>query len=148
VDRDDGPALFERGQVDEIGETVGGVALPFTLPVILSTANYESVAIAGRVKTRRLRWGGFVREVRNGSARLTVRNDDAGTLTLRVLTPDATTWEGNRDFDASGKSDINRTKQCGKPGLEAEIEIVTTAGRPTINALQVETTAAGRVQED
>jgi hypothetical protein len=73
---------------------------------------------------------------------------DAGTVTTRVNTPGTAPWEDSRDFDGTGEPDIPVRKRCGKRGLEAELEVLTTAGRPTVRELQVETVPSGRVKEE
>lgn len=147
VDRELGPALYEQGDADEIGTIEGGVTLPFTLPVTLSAANFATVQIPGRLTGRENSFGQFAREVRAGRARLTLSDGDAGTLTLRVETPDAIVWEKTRDFSYEGNSDRYARKRCGKRGLNARVEITTTAGRPTVRSLEIESTAVGRVEE-
>jgi hypothetical protein len=92
IDRDAGPALYEQGEADEISSVLGGVDLPFDLPVELSTANFGTAPIAGRLTGRQNSFGQFAREIRYGRARLTLKTGDAGTLTLTVETPDADVW--------------------------------------------------------
>ena len=148
IDRDSGPALYEEGDVDELGETTGGALLSFTLPQLLTEANYQATPIPGRLRSRTYRWGAFARHVRAGEARLTVAPGDAGTMTLTVRTPDRDEYEASRTFDGNGDNDTAARKRCGRRGLEAEIEINTTAGRPLVRTLSVEMTAAGRVAEE
>lgn len=148
IDRVNGPALYEEGDVDETSDAVGGLRLAFTLPAQLSAANYASVPIPGLLKSRTLRWGPNARHVKAGESRLTVQPGDAGTFTVRVNTPDSDPWESERAFDGTGKADTAARKRCGKRGLEAELEILTTAGRPLVRTLQVETTVTGRVKEE
>lgn len=148
IDRVSGPALYEEGDVDELGSTTGGALLSFTLPQLLTAANYQATPIPGRLRSRTFRWGGFARHVRAGEARLTVAPGDAGTLALTVRTPDLATYEATRTFDGNGQADTAARKRCGRRGLEAELEINTTAGRPLVRTLTVEMTAAGRVAEE
>jgi len=147
VDKQSGPALYEEGDVDEFGEGSGYITLPFTLPVSFSAANFEAAPIIGRLKSRSLRWGAFPRHVRAGEVRLATAAGDAGTINYTVRTPDRGTWTATRTFDDSNV-DTSARKRCGKRGLEAEIEIVTSAGRPTVRTMAVEITASGKVAEE
>lgn len=147
VDREAGPALYEQGEGDEISSVLGGVDLPFDLPVELSAANFGTAPVAGRLKGRTNTFDQFAREIRYGRSRLALRQGDAGTLTLTVETPDADVWTKSRDFAFNGKPDHYARKRCGKRGLNATVEITTTAGRPTVRTLEVETTPVGRVKE-
>jgi hypothetical protein len=147
IDRDAGPALYEQGDADEISSVLGGVDLPFDLPVELSAANFGTAPIAGRLKGRANTFGQFAREIRYARARLSLRTGDAGALTLTVETPDTDVWTKSRDFGFAGRADHYARKRCGKRGLNATVEITTTAGRPIVRSLEVETTPVGRVEE-
>lgn len=147
IDKNLGPAIYEEGDVDEVGRGTGGLRLQFRLTARLSIANFESVPIAGRIKSRTLRWGAFARHVRAGEARLTLEDGDAGTLTVSVRSPDRTEWISTRTFDDTNTDSAAR-KRCGKRGLEADLEVQSTSGRPVVRALQVEMTASGRVAEE
>lgn len=147
IDRDNGPAVYEEGSYEETTDTVGGLTLPFTLPAYLSEANFQSVPLAGRLVSRSFRWGPFPRHVRAVEARLKTGTGDAGSMTAIVRTPDRGQWESSRTWDDTN-ADTSARKRCGKRGLEAEIEIATTAGRPVVRSLGVEFTASGRVAEE
>jgi hypothetical protein len=147
VDRDNGPAVYEEGDFEETSDAVGGLALPFTLPAYLSAANFQSVPVAGRIKSRSFRWGAFPRHVRAVEARLKTRANDQGTLTALVRTPDRGNWETTRTWDDTNEDTAVR-KRCGKRGLEAEITVTSVAGRPIVRSLGVEITEAGRVAEE
>lgn len=147
VDKTYGPCLYEFGDVDETGTSTGGLTLGFTLPAILSTANFPSVPVAGRIKSRTLRWGAFPRQVKASEVRLRTADGDAGTITTRVRTPDRGEWTSTRTFDDTN-SDTSARKRCGKRGLEAEIEITTSSGRPIVRSLAVETVPHGAVAEE
>lgn len=147
IDRELGPALYEEGDADEVGTVQGGVTLPFTLPITLAAANFATKPIPGRLTGRENSFGQFAREIRAGRARLALSDGDAGSITLRVQTPDATAWEKSREFAFDGKSDRYARKRCGKRGLNARVEIVTTTGRPTVRSLEIESTPVGKVQE-
>ena len=148
VDADLGPCLYEQGDTDEIGDEIGGLALDFDLPAELSVGNFESAPIAGRLTSRTLRWGAFARHVRAGETRLTAGPDDAGTVTLTVQTPDSDDWTSTRSFDGTDRADIAVRQRSGARGLEAELDVITTSGRPTVRALEIEMTASGRVKEE
>ncbi len=79
---------------------------------------------------------------------MTVLPGDTGTVTLTVKTPGANVWTKAKEFDGTGYPDLPVRQRCGKRGLEAELEVVTTAGRPVVRSLHVETTAAGRVKDE
>lgn len=148
VDEDLGPCLYEEGEADEITDQLGGLSLPFDLPAELSEANFGSVPVAGYLKSRTYQWGGVVREVKAGSARMQLGDEDAGTLTLTVRTPDRDAWTASKDFDGLTRSDNDVRKRCGRRGLEAELEVTTTAGRPAVRQLLVEAMNTGRDKED
>lgn len=146
VDKVEGPFLYEHGDVDEFG-SVGGLALIFELEAELSTGNFTSRPIPGRLKSRTLRWGPTPRHVKAAEARLAVLTGDAGSMTATVRTPDRGEWMDSRTFDDS-VADTNARKRCGKRGLEAEIEVTTLGGRPTVRSMMVETVPNGRVAEE
>jgi len=149
VDRDGGPALYEQGDADEISGVLGGVDLPFDLPVELSAANFGTAPIPGRLTGRQNSFGQFAREIRFGRSRLTLKPGDAGTMNLTVQRPNADVWTGSRAFayEDNNKTDRYASKRCGKRGLNASVEIVTTAGRPVVRSLEVESVPVGRVEE-
>lgn len=147
IDQDAGPALYEQGPADQTSDVLGGVALPFDLPVELSAANFGTAPIAGHLTGRDNVFGQFAREVRVGRSRLGLQDGDACTLTLTVESPNANVWTGSNDFAFDGRSDRYARKRCGKRGLNARVEIATTGGRPVVRSLEVETTPVGRVQE-
>ena len=86
--------------------------------------------------------------MRAGETRLTAGPDDAGTVTLTVQTPDSDDWTSTRSFDGTGRADIAVRQRSGARGLEAELDVITTSGRPTVRALEIEMTASGRVKEE
>lgn len=148
VDADLGPCLYEEGEADEIGDTPGALTLPFFLPVQFSSANFESTPVAGRLKSRTLQWGGVARQVKAGSARMILGGADAGTLTLTVRTPGRAEWSGSREFDGLTESDVPVRKRCGRRGIEAEVEVVTSGGRPAVRQLLVEVVNSGRDKDN
>lgn len=148
VDADLGPCLYEEGDSDEITDTAGGLELPFDLPAELSLANFGSVPVAGYVKSRTYQWGGIARHVKAGSARMNLGNDDAGTLTLTVRTPGRTEWTGSKTFEGLTETDKPVRKRCGRRGIEAELEVLTTGGRPAVRQLMLEVVNSGRDKED
>lgn len=148
VDRELGPNLYEEGETDEITDEIGGLSLPFDLPAELSLANFGSVPIAGRLRQRALQWGSLARQVKAGHARASLANDDAGTLTLTVRTPGRDPYEGTTTFSGLTEDDKPVRKKCGRRGLEAELELTTTGGRPAVRSLIVEVAASGRDSED
>ena len=150
IDAVNGPALYEEGDVDEIGDVLGGVSLPFDLPVDLSETNFASVTIPGRLLTRAYRWtdanGAFayVRRVRASETRLVLDDGDAGSITTRVRTPDRTANETIATFTGSSTQPDDAVKQrIFTRGLEAEVEVQTTNGRPTLRAIEVQTLRGG-----
>lgn len=149
IDRELGPALFEQGNADQTSTVIGGLTLPFTLPAQLSTANFGSTPIAGRLTGRENTFGQFIREIRYGRARLTLAAGDAGTLTLLAEVPNANVWTGNKNFSFEENPKPGRyiRKRCGKRALTGSVEIVTTSGRPVVRTLELETTAVGKVEE-
>lgn len=147
VDKMSGPAVFEEGDVDEVGAALGCLTLPFILPMQLSRANYTAAPIIGRITTRAYRWGMFPRLVRAGEVRLTTRAGDAGTIEYTVNTPDREPWTSTRTFDDTNPDTCAR-KRCGKRGLEGVLDIITSAGRPTVRSVAMEITNAGRVAEE
>lgn len=148
IDKTYGPFSYEDGDVDETGAFLGGLRTGATLPAQLGGINRTSVAIAGRLTSRTLRWGPNPRQVRAGETRLSVAPGDAGTVTYRVRTPDRPVWESTRTFDGDGAADTNARKRCGFRGLEAEVDIITTAGRPAVRAVGFALAPDGRVAEE
>ena len=160
VDADNGPGLYEEGNVDETGDVLGGVNLPFNLPINLSATNFASVPIAGHVKSRAFQWQpnlgmahgsiAYVRKVRASEARITLKPGDAGTVTTRVRRPAvgddeaAITWTGSKDFASNNNPDRKVFFRIGYRGQEAELEVVATSGRPLVRALEVQTMQSGR----
>lgn len=148
VDQDLGPNLYEEGNTDEITDELGGLSLPFDLPAELSAANFGSTPIAGRLTQRTLQWGAMARQVKAGHARMSLDNDDAGTLTLTVRTPGRTPYTGEQTFSGLTEDDKPVRQKCGRRGLEAELELITNGGRPAVRSLIVEVASAGRDKED
>lgn len=148
VDADLGPCLYEEGEADEITDELGALSLPFDLPAELSEANFGSVPVAGRLDSRVYQFNGITRHVKAGSARLALGEDDAGELTLTVRTPDRPDWEASKAFDGLTQTDNNVRKRCGRRGLEAQLSITTTGGRPAVRQLVVEIMNSGRDKED
>lgn len=148
VDADLGPCLYEEGEADEITDELGGLALPFDLPAELSAANFGSVPVAGRLDSRVYQFNGVVRQVKAGSARLDLGADDAGTVQLTVRSPSRTAWTGSKTFDGLTESDRNVRLRCGRRGLEAQLSITMTGGRPAVRQLVVEVMNNGREAED
>lgn len=155
VDAINGPALYEEGSVDEVGDISGGITLPFTLPVTLTDANFASVPIPGRLVTRSFRWEGMLgaphgtiayrRRVRASEARLTVAAGDAGTVTSRMRTPGQAVVETVTAFTGSAsQADIAVKQRIYQPGLEVEVEFAASAGRPTVRATEVQVTKTGQ----
>ena len=144
-----------------MGTVAGVVLLPFRLPITLYTANFAAAPIAGRILTRSFRWGAsadqwtgnltnqFSLKVKQCEVRATLTPTSAGTLTLLVRTPNHTLWTGARDFAASDfeTADVPLRKLCGMRGLEAQVQLNTTGGRPTFRSVAIETATVGRVEE-
>ena len=149
IDADSGPALYEEREADETGEILGGISLPFDLPVEFSEVNLATVPIRGRLLTRAFRWGAFPRKVRQAEARATLPAGSALTMSLLARTPNNRLWTGERAFSASQfeTEDAPLRKICGERALEAQVELITTGGRPTIRSVLVETAAVGKVEE-
>ena len=160
IDQDNGPFLYEEGEADEVGGIAGGIALPFTLPVQLSPINFVTQPVAGRLQTRAYRWGGaqFMsvnrndgnpNKVRGCEVRATLAAGDAVTLNFMARTPNNTMWTGTRNFTAEQflTGDVPLRKMCGMRALEAQVELVSTSGRPTFRGVLVETVGVGRVEE-
>lgn len=165
VDKNYGPFLYEENENDDIGTVVGGVTLPFTLPVTLTTANYATSPVPGHWTSRAFRWGyqgtlggGYSgnmssaaapRKVRQCEVRATLDPASLVKLTLLARTPNNTLWTGTRTFTAAqfATADAPLRKLCGTRALEAQIDVVTGGGRPSFRAVEVETAAVGRVEE-
>ena len=158
IDATSGPALYEEAEADEIGTLIGGLTLPFKLPVQLQSAQYATVAIPGRIMTRSMRWtnyynnptaSAYPRKVRGCEARLTMAPTDQVTLNMLVRTPNNTLWTGTRNFTGSqfDVADASLRKICGMRGLECQLEIISTNGRPTVRSVLVDTVNLGKVEE-
>lgn len=165
VDANYGPVLYEENEADDIGTIVGGVTLPFTLPVILTAGNYAQAPVPGRFTTRSFRWGyagtlsggysgrmdttGVPRKVRSCEVRATLDDSTAISLSLLVRTPNNTVWNGQRDFVRSQfkTADAPLRKHCGARGLEGSVDVTVTTGRPVFRSVMLETAAVGRVEE-
>lgn len=149
VDRVVGVALYEEGEVDEVNSlNPGSLTLPFTLPALFSTSNFASVPIAGRLRSRVYRWGAWPRQVKASEVRLTLGPEDAGNTTTTVSSPDRDDLEVDREFTYAGRGDVSARKRLGRRGLEAEVEVTASMGRPTVRQITVETVPAGRVAEE
>jgi hypothetical protein len=154
VDANNGPALYEEGDVDEIGDVLGGVQLPFELPVDLSAANFASVPIPGRFVSRAYRWEpdlgsghgtiAYVRKVRASEVRLRLNPGDTGTVITRLRTPNRPLVEQTEPFDGATQADVAVLKRPGQRALEVELEVIATAGRPTVRALEVQVMRSGQ----
>jgi|GEM_PF-1288955 len=145
VDRDNGPMLYEETEADEVGTIIGGVKLPFTLPITLTAATYASKPIPGKLVTRIYRGvdsdgqQNFQRKVRSSESRITTDSTSTGTVTLTLKTPGTgTDFTFERDFDGSTTDSAVRI-HCGRRALDAQLEIVTTNGRPTIRSISLDT---------
>lgn len=148
VDKTLGPCLYEEGELDEFGGTVGALTLPFYLPAYLSSTNFESTPVAGTVSSREYAWGASAKQVKAGAARLELTPADAGIMTLTVRSPRETEWTAERDFSGATDTNVLARKRCGKRGLGAQITVASTAGRPILRAFEVELVNAGRTAED
>ena len=155
VDADLGPALYEEGTADETGTILGGVTLPFTLPITLSDANFASVPVAGRILSRTYRWTGvlgsphgtlaYVRRVRSFEVRATAEAGDAVTVNCQVKTPGRIPTTVSASLTSDGSlPDEPISQRIGARGLEAELEILTTAGQPTIRSLEIQVSKTGQ----
>ena len=149
VDATAGPALYEENESDQIGDVLGGVNVPFDVPVEMSSANAATAPIPARFRTRCLRWGAYPRKVRGAEVRSTLNTDSAVTMSLLARTPNNRLWTGTRDFVDTQfeQPDANLRKLCGERALEAQIEINVTSGRPTFRSVMVETVNVGKVEE-
>ena len=158
VDAFNGPCLYEEGSVDEIGTILGGVRVPFTLPITLTVANYANQPVPGRLLSRAFRWDGtlgsahgtlaYIRNVRASEARLTLNPGDAGTITTRMRTPKGMApmtgqVEVTVPFTGTTQPDLAVPKRLFQRALEVELEVNTTAGQPTIRALEVQVRKSG-----
>lgn len=149
VDADAGPFIYEGSTQDEIGDESGGIRLPFTLPVTLSAINFASSPVVGRLRSRSYRWGAQPRKITRAQARATLDDDSNVTLNLLARMPNYQLWSASRAFTRSQfkVADAPLQKLCGARALEAQIEITSSGGQPTIRSLVVETVAAGRVEQ-
>ena len=158
VDATAGPALYEQGESDQIGDVAGGVDVPFDVPVNFSEANYASTPIAASFTTRAYRWlqaysnpgsAAYPQKVNRCEVRADMDGDDAVTLKLTVRTPNNTVWTGERSFLASQfrTNDAPLRKKCGLRALEAQVQIQVTSGRPTFRSVVIETANVGRVED-
>jgi hypothetical protein len=145
VDETYGPALYEEREADEVGDIVGGVSLPCDLPVELSEANFATAPIPGRLRTRALRWGAFPRRIKECEARATLPPGSEVTLNLLARTPNNRLWTGTRVFRSTDfkVADAPLRKLCGERALEAQVELLTTSGRPTFRSVALDTRAVG-----
>lgn len=149
VDEELGPCLYEEGITDEISDEVGGLALPFDLPAELSEANFGSTPIAGALDSRVYQWGEIPKQVKAVATRLKLSSaDDAGTVTCLVRTPNRPEYSASKTFDGLDQRDKPVRVRSGRRGIEAQIQIRTTGGRPAVRSLQVEVANSGRDKED
>lgn len=149
IDQDAGPFLYEENAADDLSDAVGGIQLPVTLPFVLSSANYVTAPVVGRLRTRAYRWGIYPRKITKAEVRSTLDSDSTVTLNLLARTPNNRLWSGTRtylgaDFDIS---DVPLRKLCGERALEAQVEITTAGGRPTFRSISVETMVVGKTPE-
>jgi hypothetical protein len=88
-------------------------------------------------------------KVRGCEVRATLAAGDAVTLNFMARTPNNTMWTGTRNFTAEQflTGDVPLRKMCGMRALEAQVELVSTSGRPTFRGVLVETVGVGRVEE-
>jgi hypothetical protein len=149
IDQDLGPFLYEETEADDIGDIAGGISLPFTLPITLSSANIVTQPIHGRLLTRCYRWGVQPRKVTKAEVRGTLDADSTLSLALMARNPNYRLWRATRDFTAADfqTTDVPLRKLCGERALEAQVEIITTSGRPTFRSVSVETMQVGKVEE-
>lgn len=149
VDEDIGPLAYEVGEVDQTGGLTGGTYLPLNLTFTLSQPAFESVPVAGRLLTRCFSWNGVVRKVKEVLTRATLDSATTLTQTLYADHPNyapkrsVRTWTA-QDFQTA---DVPLRQLCGARAIEAQVEIKTTGGLPTIRNVLVETRAVGRVEE-
>lgn len=159
VDAVNGPSLYEEGAADEVGDVIGGVNLPFDLPVDLSPVNFASVPVASRLVSRAYRWEGvlgsahgaisYPRNVRSSEVRLNVAPGDAGNIITRMRIPTGGAVlsglvEQAMNFTGTNQPDIAVNKRLFNRALEVELEVQTTAGRPMIRALEVQVRKSGQ----
>lgn len=158
VDAISGPALYEEAEGDEIGTVVGSLPLPFTIPAQLQEAQFATVPTPGRILTRAMRWTNYLsnptasaypRKVRGCETRATMAPTDQVTMNLLVRTPNNRVWTGTRNFIGSQfeTADVPLRKICGVRALEAQVELISTNGRPTFRSILVDTVNLGKVEE-
>ena len=149
IDQDAGPLLYEENEADDLGDTLGGIQLPVTLPFVLSEANYVTAPVAGRLRTRAYRWGIYPRKITKAEVRSTLDSTSAITLKVQARNPNHRLWEGTRTFAGADYdyADVPLRKLCGERALEAQVEITTDGGRPTFRSVSVETLMVGKTPE-
>ncbi len=128
IDAVKGPAIYEEGDVDEVGDVIGGVNLPVDLPVDLSEANFASVPVSGRLVSRAYRWDGagrgsvaYGRPVRSTEVRLVLNEGDTGTVTTRLRTPNKPLIERAKYFAFAGLTDVPVLTRPFARALEVEL---------------------------
>jgi hypothetical protein len=149
VDQDSGPMLYEEQEADDLPGNLGGINLPFNLPVNLSAVNYSTAPIRGHFLTRAMRWGAYNRKVRGCEARAVMDGNSNLTLNLMVRAPNNAVFTSSRTFSADqfDTTDVALRKLCGMRGLEAQLEVVVNNGRPTVRSVTVETVNVGKLEE-
>lgn len=140
VDATLGPALIEEGLGDEDGTWAGGVPVPTTLPVTLTTPNYNQETIGGRFRTRRFAMGNVAqaKPIRNARVRMEIGVGDAATVTLRAYGPDEVRTDTAETAQDVAEDDVVTVGYGGR-GTGAEVEVEFVAGQPAVNSVSVET---------
>lgn len=142
TNKEGGIFVLEELTSDEYIPAGSGLLLPFVLPNTIETV-FNQNPISGQILTRRYYYNSF------SSKRFSAADIDVSMLgsdSLKIVAiaknPDNTSEVFN--FASSTAEDYTKRFRIAKRGYGLELEITTTAGRPTISGLRVYATIPGR----
>ena len=148
TNKEGGIFVLEELTSDEYIPSGSGLVLPFVLPATIETV-FNQTPIAGKIITRRYFYETFAaKRFSSADVDLTMLGSDSLNVVASAKNPDNSSEVFN--FASSTAEDYTKRFRIAKRGFGLELEINTTAGRPTIGGLRVYATVPGRtvVSED
>lgn len=142
TNKEGGIFILEELSSDEYIPSGSGLLLPFVLPGTIATV-FNQNPIAGKIVTRRYFYQTFsAKRFSAADIDLHMLGSDSLNIVATSKNPDSSSEVFN--FASSTLEDYTKRFRIGKRGYGLELEINTTAGRPTIGGLRVFATIPGR----
>jgi hypothetical protein len=142
TNKEGGIFILEELSSDEYIPSGSGLLLPFVLPGTIATV-FNQNPIAGQILTRRYYYQTFSAK-RFSAADIDVSMLGSDSLKIVAISKNPDNSSEVFNFASSTAEDYTKRFRIGKRGYGLELEINTTAGRPTIGGLRVYATVPGR----